>query len=162
MGITDPNLNEPDSQDYEDIAASSSPRRHTSDQPSLQPGKEPLWNIRKDEGIRLCRVYDEEIGIMYPMLDVDKVVQKAERLFTFIESANRTGLISMSKPGADTMQGPEINVLKMILGTALTLEGGGQSELGNALFDSVREACESKLSEPVDAQGLRLLVIVVS
>jgi hypothetical protein len=47
---------------------------------------------RQDEAIRLCRVYEEEMGIMYPMLDIDKIVRQATLLFTSMESATRTGL----------------------------------------------------------------------
>ena len=160
MGVTDPSLTEGQVQDYED--PTSSHQRHASNplEPS-QYAKDPIWIISKDEAIRLCQVYDEEIGIMYPMLDMDRIVKNADKLFTFTEAAIKTGLIDRSMPSADSMHGPEIDTLKMILATALVLEGGGQSDLGSALFDTVKGSCESKLGETPDIGGLRLLVIMV-
>lgn len=162
MGLTDPSLTDAQAHDYEDLASASPQQRHTSNPlaPS-QYGKDPIWSIAKDEAIRLCRVYDEEIGIMYPMLDIEQIIEKADRLFTFTEAATKTGLIDRSKPSADSMHGPDINILKMVLATALILEGGGQSELGSALFETVKGAGESKLGETPDIAGLRLLVVMV-
>ncbi|KAL8915764.1 MAG: hypothetical protein Q9172_006688 [Xanthocarpia lactea] len=159
MGLTDPSLIEGQAQDYED---SASPRQRHASNP-LAPSqyvKDPLWSIGKDEAIRLCRVYDEEIAIMYPILDMDQIIEKADKLFTFTEAATKTGLIDRSRPGADSMHGPDIDILKMIVATALILEGGGQSDLGSALFDTVKGSCESKLWETPDIGGLRLLVIM--
>ncbi|KAL8908969.1 MAG: hypothetical protein Q9171_005227 [Xanthocarpia ochracea] len=159
MGLTDPSLIEGQAQDYED---SASPRQRHASNP-LAPSqyvKDPLWSIGKDEAIRLCRVYDEEIAIMYPILDMDQIIEKAGKLFTFTEAATKTGLIDRSRPGADSMHGPDIDILKMIVATALILEGGGQSDLGSALFDTVKDSCESKLWETPDIGGLRLLVIM--
>ncbi|KAL8693395.1 MAG: hypothetical protein Q9218_001787 [Villophora microphyllina] len=161
MGLTDPSMIESEGHEYEHINPTSPHQQHAPS--SLAPtsyGKDPIWSIRKDEANRLCRVYDEEIGMMYPMLDIERIIGQADKLFTFTETATATGLIDLSKPSADSMHGPDIDILKMIFATTLTLEGGGQSELGSALFDTVKAACESKLGEPNDIQGLRLLVIM--
>lgn len=162
MGLTDPNLIESSGHSYEPINSMSPHQQHAPD--PLAPshyGKDPIWSIAKEEAIRLCRVYDEEIGMMYPMLDIEQTIERADKLFTFTETATGIGLIERTKPLANNMRGPEIDILKMIFATTLTLEGGGQSELGSALFDTVRAACENKLGEPNDIQGLRLLVIMV-
>lgn len=162
MGLTDPSLIEAETHDYDDLNSASSHQRHTSD--SLGPShyaKDPIWSIGKTEAIRLCRVYDEEIGMMYPMLDMDQIVDKVDKLFTFTEAATGTGLVDRTKSSADSMHGPDFDICKMIFATVLILEGGGQSELGLALFDTVKGACESKLGGPIDIQGLRLLVIMV-
>ncbi|KAL8873541.1 MAG: hypothetical protein Q9174_001003 [Haloplaca sp. 1 TL-2023] len=162
MGLTDPSLIESEVQDYNDIGPTSPHQRHGSNPHGASHGlKDPIWSIGKDEAIRLCRVYDEEIGMMYPMLDMDHIVSKVDELFTFTEAATRTGLINQDKASPDSMNGPQIDTFKMIFATVLVLEGGGQSELGSALFETVRGACESKLGEPLDIQGLRLLVIMV-
>ncbi|KAL8771154.1 MAG: hypothetical protein Q9209_003325 [Squamulea sp. 1 TL-2023] len=158
MGLTDPILIEEQVHDYED---STSPhQQHASNllAPS-QFAKDPIWNVGKDEAIRLCRVYDEEIGVMYPMLDMDEMVKKADQLFTFTKAATKTGLIDRSRPSVDSIQGSDIDLLKMILATALVLEGGGQSDLGSALFDTIKGSCENKLWETPDIGGLRVLVI---
>ncbi|KAL9600233.1 MAG: hypothetical protein Q9179_003275 [Wetmoreana sp. 5 TL-2023] len=151
MGLTDPNLIEPEGHDYDDVN-STSPHQDHAPNPLLPThyAKDPVWSIGKNEAVRLCRVYDEEIGMMYPMLDMEQILEKAERLFTFIDR---------SQPSADSMNEADIDILKMIFATTLTLEGGGQSELGSALFDTVKATSESKLGEPTDMKGLKLLVI---
>ena len=125
------------------------------------PHKDPLWQLSKDDAIRLCKIYDEDIGMMYPMLDIEKILRHAEMLFNFVESAARTGLMNRDRAGADMLEGNDINILKMVLASALVAEGGGQSPLGRAIYESCREAFECKLTGPVEIKGLILLVIVV-
>lgn len=158
MGLTDPSLTEAEGHDYDGLA-STSPRQQQNSLPLVpaQYAKDPLWSIGKDEAIRLCRVYDEEIGMMYPMLDIEQIIDKADKTFAFAGAAAKTALVDRSKSSLDSQ---DVNILKMILATVLTLEGGGQSELGLTLFETVRGACESKLGAPPDIGGLRLLVIM--
>lgn len=160
MGLSDPSLTEADGHDYEDLDSTASQQRQASHPLASQYAKDQIWSIGKDEAVRLCRVYDEEIGMMYPMLDIERVTEKADKLFTSAEAAAEHALVDGYKPSTDSMQSSDIDILKMILATALFLEGGGQSELGSAIFDSVR-GCESKLGGPPDIEGLRLLVIMV-
>lgn len=130
-------------------------------QMAMHPSKDPLWSIGKDEAVRLCRLYDEEMGIMYPIVNLQETISKTKALFTFTESAARTGLVQVQMPGCDSLGTDDNNILKMVLATALTVEGDGQSELGQRLFESVRDALGSRLWEPVELKGLTLLVIVV-
>lgn len=125
----------------------------------VPPSDDPLWKVRKDEAIRLCQVYEEEIGIMFPMLDMEHMILKANLLYSF-ESTPQPDLANhlSSLVSLDT---DDTNILKMILATSLTLEGSGESELGKMLFESTRGACEMRLWDPVDIKGLILLVIVV-
>ena len=128
---------------------------------AVYPDKDPLWKISKAEAIRLCRLYEEEMGIMYPMLDLEKLISMASLLFTFTESAGKMGLIAKAKPG-DNLGTVDVNILKIVLAIALTIEGTGRSDLGRLLFDSVRGMSESRLWEPSDIKDLTLLVLVVS
>lgn len=162
MGITNPSLNSGEGQDCDDPLSKPTQQEQLSFASVASPtAKDPIWDIGRDEGIRLCNVYEEEIGMMYPMLDMEKLVAKAEKFFTSTKSRRTTGQISTSESGADCMRSTDVNILKMILATVLMLEGGGQSETGKSLFESVRDTCESRLWEPVDTEGLILLVIIV-
>lgn len=161
MGVTEPEVVEEGSHDI-DPALGAPHQQHAPMAPMItQSHKDPLWQMSKDDAIRLCKVYDEEMGIMYPMLDMEKTIAHAKMLFTFTEAAVRTGLIHQDLPGADKLGNIDVNILKMVLATALTLEGFGQSDLGRMLYESCREAFESSLSGPVEIKGLILLVIVV-
>lgn len=128
---------------------------------AAHPSKDPLWLLNKDEAVRLCRVYDEEMGLMYPMLDIERLVRHTIMLFAFMETAARTGLVQRNVAGPDNLDDDDTRLLKMVLAAALIVEGSGQSELGRRLFETVRQYAESSLWGPVNTNQLRLLVLVV-
>lgn len=162
MGITEADLPDENGINYDETPFSS-PRQH---QPALVslltlPSKDPIWKLGKEEAVRLCGVYEEELGNMFPMFDVERMIEKIELLFTFAESATRNSLLNHSLPGLDDIDVDDVNILKMVLATTLTIEGSGESEIGRMLFDSVREASQITLWEPAEIKGLILLVLVV-
>ena len=158
MGITTPEFNALEGSS----AVSTPPVQAPKSQLSVHPSRDPLWAIEREEAVRLCRVYGEETGVMYPMLDIDKVIARVNLLFDFLESAVRTGLQNYAVPGRDAFHDEDTNILKMVLATASIVEGNGESDLGAKLFASVQDACQSRLWGPVSIKGLILLVLVVS
>jgi len=128
----------------------------------VHPTKDPLWLVSREEAIRLCRTYEEEVGMMYPMLNIEKIINQTTMLYTFLEAASRAGLAQRHLPGADAVNDDDTNILKMIFATQLIIEGAGQSDLARRLWESVRPAAERKFWDPVDTKGLTLLVLVVS
>lgn len=162
MGIAEPEVADEGGPGEIDPALGAPHQQQVAMAPMVtDPQKDPLWQLHKDEAIRLCKVYDEEMGIMYPMLDMDKTINQTSSLFSFTESAKRTGLLREDLPGTDAMGGHDIEIIKMVLASALTVEAYGQSELGRAFYESCRGAFESRLSGPVEIKGLILLVLVV-
>ncbi|RJE16635.1 fungal specific transcription factor, partial [Aspergillus sclerotialis] len=97
---------------------------------------------------------------MYPIVDIEKVTNQANLLYTFVEAATRTGFAQRVLPGADGLQDDDTNLLKMILATTLVVEGSGKSELGQQLFLNVKPVVESKLWEPLDIKTIQLLGLV--
>ena len=126
------------------------------------PTKDPLWLVDHAEVVRLLRVYEEEIGIMYPVVDIDKVLKQANSLYKFIGASLRTGFGQPSLPGADTFDDEETTVLKMILAITLTVEGHGRSELGQRFFDAAKPATDLKLVTALDVKSVVLTVLTVS
>jgi hypothetical protein len=133
----------------------------TAQMVAMLPAKDPIWFIRREEGIRLCKVYEEEIGLMYPIFDIDKVIARTNLLYHFMEAANRTGFTKRDVPGLDSLQDDDTLNLKMILATTLVLEGNGQSNLAHRLFETVRPVFHAKMLEPADVKSVQLLTIVV-
>lgn len=125
------------------------------------PSKDPLWLIDYNEVVRILRVYEEEIGIMYPVVDTDKVLQHANALYKFIGASLRTGLGQPGLPGADTFDDEETTILKMLLGITLTVEGHGRSELGQRFFDAAKPATDLKLVTSIDLRSVVLVVLTV-
>ncbi|KAL1637980.1 hypothetical protein SLS58_009097 [Diplodia intermedia] len=134
------------------------PSQHTN-KPVLHTTKDPMWAINKDEAIRLCHVWHEEMGLMYPVLDIEATIRHATLLYTFMEAAHRTRLVEVSFPGADSISDDQTIILKLVLGTALILEGSGKSELGTAMFQSIRANIEAVLLAPVNVRGIKMLTL---
>jgi len=124
--------------------------------------KDPIWSIKREEALRLCRVYEEEIGIMYPLVDIEKVTQQMNLLYTFMEAAMRTGFAQRGLPGSDGLHDDNTNIMKMILATTLVVEGSGQSDLGQRLYLSMKSVVDSKIWEPLDIRTIQLYGLVVS
>lgn len=128
---------------------------------TIHPTKDPIWSIHREEALRLCKVYEEEIGIMYPIVDIATITSQASLLYTFMEAATRTGFAQRGLPGSDGLFDDSSILLKLILATTLVVEGGGQSEIGQRLFLSVKPVIESKLWGPQDVKNIQLFAIVV-
>ena len=130
---------------------------------SIHPSKDPLWLFSKEEAIRLVKIYEEEMGIMYPFVDIDAIVVHTTNLYSFLDAAQRSGLAQMTLPGEDGVSDENSCVLKMVLACALMVEGSGQSEMGVRLFSSVRNVADNFLyAEAIDLKNLPLLVLCVS
>ncbi|KAF2002901.1 hypothetical protein P154DRAFT_430028 [Amniculicola lignicola CBS 123094] len=128
--------------------------------PTLHADKDPIWSLTKHEAIRLVRVWHEEMGMMYPFIDIERIVRYTEMLFAFVEAAARSGLMNGGMPGADAIMDEQTSVLKLILAIALVLEGTGMNALGQKLFDNVHKIVERTLSDPVDLKGISMLALV--
>jgi hypothetical protein len=128
----------------------------------MHSDKDPIWSISKQEALRLVHVWHEEQGIMYPFLDMDKVLRYAEMLFTFVEAAARSGLMQGAMPGADAIYDDQTSVLKLVLAITLIMEGGGKDPLGEKLFENVQRVIERIMSEPVSLHSISLLALAVS
>ncbi|KAK2753937.1 hypothetical protein FQN54_007296 [Arachnomyces sp. PD_36] len=162
MGITQPE--DPVQEDFatRDATPIGSPLPRGPPPMPVHPTKDPLWNITRDDAIRLCRVYEEEVGLMYPLLDIEKIISQVNLLFTFLEAATRTGLTKRAMPGPDSVSDDETNILKMILAVALLIEGSGRSDLGNRLFETVRPTMEMRLWRPADMSMLKLVSLIAT
>ncbi|KAF2632251.1 hypothetical protein BU25DRAFT_406793 [Macroventuria anomochaeta] len=125
----------------------------------LHADKDPIWSISKQEALRLVHVWHEEQGIMYPILDMDKVLRYTQMLFSFVEAAAQSGLMQGAMPGADSIMDDQTSVLKLVLAITLVMEGGGKDPLGEKLFENVQKVIERILSEPVSLQSISLLTL---
>ncbi|TVY88261.1 Aurofusarin cluster transcription factor [Lachnellula willkommii] len=128
--------------------------------PHKDPTRDPLLSFSKEEMTRLCRVYEEEMGIMYPVVNIEQVIIHGANVYNFINAAFRTGLASTNEPGRGINDEQSV-VLKMVLACAAAVEDDGQSEIGNRLFESVKEIADRYLSrEAVEMKNLPFLTLV--
>ena len=128
---------------------------------SYHADKDPIWQIPQEEAFRLCQVYEDEMGLMYPLLDIDNVVAYATKLYRFMEAAHRAGLMQQGFPGADSIDDEDTNILKLVLATAMTVEASGRSDIGQKMFEFVQPAVDNLLLGNVGIKGIRLLAMTV-
>jgi hypothetical protein len=122
--------------------------------------RDPIWMFSKEEMVRLCHVYEEEMGLMYPVLDIERVILHGTNLYDYIEAATRSGIANPSSPkGINDIQSC---ILKMVLSISTVVEGHGRSEIGYRLFESVKGAADRSLhSEIIDIRSLPFLALIV-
>ena len=159
MGITDPEtigLLGP-----EKTPINSPRQHHTPLSMNPQQSQDPLWSVDLDQAMRLFGLYEEQMGVLTPMLDIEQVMVNAKLFFGSTEPAGRVGPANGYPPNSRALSNDDIHTLRLVLAVALIIEGGGRSELGQALFESARKAVESRLWEPVEIKGLIHLALVV-
>ncbi|KAL4879796.1 fungal-specific transcription factor domain-containing protein [Aspergillus karnatakaensis] len=142
--------------------AASPPQMLPLNQQTMHPAKDPLWLIKREEALRLCRVYEEEIGIMYPLVEIEQITHQVNLLYTFMEAAMRTGLMNGVRPGADGLEDDSSSLIKLVLATTLIVEGGGRSELGQRLYLSAKPVIESKIWDALDIKTIQLLGLMAT
>ena len=138
------------------------PRNNAQMLQSWHGDKDPIWKIPYEEAIRLCRIYEDEVGLMYPLLDIEQVLEHTDRLYRFLDAARRTGFFQQGFPGADAIDDEDTNILKLVLAAAMVVEASGRSDLGRRLFECVQPSIDDLLLGNVGVKGIRLLTMAVS
>src|SRR5690606_8028629 len=99
---------------------------------------DPLLEFDKDEMVRLCRLHEEEVGIMYPVLDIQPVISHAKSLASLIESMRN------QRP-LEQLNDEKTLRLKMVMCCALVAEEHGHSDKAVRLFESMEAVVNRKL-----------------
>ncbi|KAK3316513.1 hypothetical protein B0H66DRAFT_297052 [Apodospora peruviana] len=121
---------------------------------------DPLWEFDKDEMIRLCRLHEEEIGIMYPVIKMDSVIEHARFVATWMDSARRHGLATLHGQD-DGIAGHQTLILKIVMCCALTVEEHGNSARAAQLYESIQPVVDKTLmSDSADVTKLPFLALV--
>lgn len=121
-----------------------------------------LNSFTHDEVYRLLEVYKEELFPIYPFIQVEKIAELVPSILRMYDKSERVlGLSTGKIPGTDFDE-KDIRIFKMMLASALVIEGLGQSDLGLQLFESVEYAMSrnSRAAE-VDLKELQVLASMV-
>ncbi|PCD33242.1 hypothetical protein AU210_009474 [Fusarium oxysporum f. sp. radicis-cucumerinum] len=139
---------------YKGISDEENPHLNDGMGPMSTRPRDPLHEFDKDEMIRLCRLHEEEIGIMYPVLNIQTVISHAKNMATFLETLRQQSpreLVNDDK----TLQ------LKIIMCCALVVEEHGHSDKAIRLFESMETVLNRKLmAEAADVTTLPILALV--
>ncbi|KAI1073778.1 hypothetical protein F5B20DRAFT_565791 [Whalleya microplaca] len=125
-----------------------------------RPPPDPLWEFDKDELVRLCRVHEEEVGLMFPVVKIETVIHHAKNLTTWMEAAKQNFLVPpYGQDGG--INDHNTLVLKIVVCCALAVEEHGNSEKAQRLFDSLRPVVGKMLmSDPSDVKNMPILALV--
>ncbi|KAL9053448.1 MAG: hypothetical protein Q9162_004751 [Coniocarpon cinnabarinum] len=138
--------------------AVSSTQQHPTFQ--LHPSIAPFREISKDEALRLCNVYAEEMGLMYPILDIGRISQYATLVFTLGDAVERNASISLTPETGDPAVDADMEILKLVLANALVVETAGKSTLASRLFTSCSKRTDASLTEDVTLKNIQLMTLI--
>ncbi|CAD0096973.1 unnamed protein product, partial [Aureobasidium vineae] len=116
-------------------------------------------DVSRRKSVSARPAFRDDMHIMYPLLSIPDLVAYVNKLFTFMESAQRTGLMMRSAPGADSIDDEETNILKIVMATAMVVEGSGRSELGRAMYDYVQPSIDALLLGDTGLRSVQLLAL---
>lgn len=122
--------------------------------PLTNAHSDPIFEFDKDEMVRLCQLHDDEIGIMYPVLNIQTVISHARTLAPYIESVR-------NQRSHESINDNKTLQLKMVLCCALVVEGHGTSDKAARLYNSMENVMNRKLmSDPSEVANLPLLALL--
>ncbi|WDK18174.1 fungal specific transcription factor domain-containing protein [Colletotrichum graminicola] len=147
------------------LSASGNPTRPPSPSIHTSCGSDfgsidPLWLINEEEAVRLCNVYEEEIGIQYPFLEIQRLITQVRNLYSAMNSGSRLGFAFAAIPGPTIIDPQDLSLIKMVLSTALTVEAGGSSQLGKSLFLDVKRSSSNELWKPASVKTTILFTLL--
>lgn len=146
-----------------DMTQEPSPVSSPSTDNEAEPTRlgDPMLDIGKPEALRLCRVYEEEMGIMYPVLELPQLLQQVQLLYGPMDPILQSQASQPTNGGVD-LDDADVHILRLVFACALTAEGSGRSELAIRLFQSVREVADNSVWGPPDIKNIILLTLLVS
>lgn len=123
--------------------------------------QDPLWDFDRDEMIRLCKFHEEEVGIMYPVVNINDVMSHANLLANWMESFRKHGLAAPGLDQGENMNDIKTLTLKIIMCCALVVQEHGYSAKALRLWDSIQPIADKMLmSDPSDLANLPFLALV--
>lgn len=129
------------------------------------PMEHPLRTLGEDEVLRLVQVYEDTVGVMYPCVDLDGVRAYALeycRARDLVTESTSSPLSPQAASDEDWFSARDVQVLKILLATALLVESHGRSERAARLADSVEDRFASRLKiAEVDMKEILILTLLV-
>jgi hypothetical protein len=147
------------------VSWSPSPSARTKDDVAIFP-ENPLMALTETDSLRLVDVYEEAIGIMYPVVDTASIRKFVVDYYRHRISSPSDAVLHKNRQASQDWWffARDVEVLKTVLAVALLAESHGQSKLGACLASSVEKTFgEERTWVPeVDMKELIILVLLVS
>lgn len=128
---------------------------------SPSPPQDPLWEFDIDEMVRLCHVHQEEVGIMYPVVNINDVITHAGLLVKWMNSTRKHGFVTAGFGQDEGISNIKTLELKIIMCCALVVEGNGYSTKASRLWESIQPIADRMLmTDPSKVTNLPFLALV--
>ncbi|KAI9727559.1 MAG: hypothetical protein M1828_006501 [Chrysothrix sp. TS-e1954] len=123
----------------------------------LHPSLHAISALTKDEALRLCQIYEDEMGLMYPVVDFSKIKQYATLLFGLADSGMRRTLIVQGK--GDALEDPDLDLVRLVLAIALVCESSGHNDLATSLYDGTSYKRKDGFEGNIDIQRIQIMIL---
>ncbi|KAH7169913.1 hypothetical protein EDB81DRAFT_774071 [Dactylonectria macrodidyma] len=121
---------------------------------------DPLWDIRREDAIKLIKQWYNGSGALYPVVDQQKMLETANSVFTAIENAQAEGVKASRGSLVEALFTDETNKLKIVLAIGRTVETVGGNDNAQRLIQSTREAVEGLIWNSNTIDGIQILVLM--
>ncbi|EPS35020.1 hypothetical protein PDE_09985 [Penicillium oxalicum 114-2] len=118
---------------------------------------DPLCTFTRSEALRLCALYEEEMGIMYPVIEVPELLQQVHRLYSLTGHRYLDQALAKSNP---VLGREDMAIVRLVFACALTAEASGRSDRAIALLTSVRDIQEDCVWGPPELKSITILTLV--
>ncbi|KAH6617745.1 hypothetical protein B0J18DRAFT_412214 [Chaetomium sp. MPI-SDFR-AT-0129] len=127
--------------------------------PPSQGPADPLWEFDESEIVRLMRVYQEEVDVMYPVTSMGPVMAHVRYISSWMDTARRAG--GVPSPGLEqVLQDPKTLLVKILMCCALVVTEHGNSDKAVRIYDSIQPLVDKMLmSSPADVSQLAFLAL---
>ncbi|KAK5995172.1 putative transcriptional regulatory protein [Cladobotryum mycophilum] len=113
-----------------------------------------LTLLSKKEALRLCNMFAEDTNIMYPFLDMGKITDQVNTIFT-----PQSARIANNPQGDQKFLTSNFQIIVLVLAISLMIESNGKSSLARSLFHRVKSQLEREMWSPVSLSGIKALVL---
>lgn len=138
------------------------PSPAVQDAQHYSPELDPIWLISSQEASRLCGVYEEEINISHPFLDMETIRNNVTRLYKSLELLSLNGCSNIPLQNTEILGRDDLSLIKLVFATALITETSGPGELAKSLFDNVKYSVQDRIWEDVDIPIITIFFLLVS
>lgn len=125
-------------------------------------GDDPLLGIDINEIYRTLAVYKEELDPFYAFIPLEEVIERVPLIHEHVQHRHEGGCPCGNDNQYCSVDEKDINVLKLMVASALVLEGYGKSILAQRLVDSVDSAFNADARRVgIDLKGLQVFTMMV-
>lgn len=129
-------------------------------------GRDVLGAVGYEEAARLVGVFEKEIWVMYPFLDLDVVQSTCQAWYqtqSQPENNGRNGQQQQQGGGVEDIPEDDLNILKMVIAIATVVEGSGRSDFGERLYDTIKKSADEVMHrEGVSIRDIPIMALIAT